>query len=197
MYYSIDKKTVAETVIKRSRFIASLIPVNSAEEAEYSINAAKREYYDAAHNCYAYIITANEARFSDDGEPQGTAGPPMLSVLKKRRLERVLAIVTRYFGGVKLGAGGLVSAYTRSLAACIDSADIKQYAPTKTLRLSFGYNAVKTVDSTLKSLAASVQNAEYADGISYAVSVPEENYSILKTALIENTSSAIVFYDDI
>ena len=117
-YKTVEKATEARTEVRRSLFIASVSPAATAEEADTFVASVRAKYPDATHNCYAYIAGAENpsVRFSDDGEPGGTAGQPMLEVLKKRGLTAVAVVVTRYFGGIKLGAGGLVSAYTDSVA---------------------------------------------------------------------------------
>lgn len=117
--FTIQKDYVKEIIIEKSRFICTLKKVDSEEEAQEFIKAMKKQYWDATHNCSAYIVDALAQRSSDDGEPSGTAGIPMLEVLKKNELVGTAAVVTRYFGGVKLGAGGLVRAYSGSVAGAI------------------------------------------------------------------------------
>ena len=111
-YFCVTGRSEYEIAINRSRFITTLLPIENAEQAFDEIKKISKKYSDATHNCYAFVSNREntEQRFSDDGEPQGTAGMPMLEVLKKRNVRMVLAVVTRYFGGIKLGAGGLVSA---------------------------------------------------------------------------------------
>ena len=117
--YTIRSDYRAETVIEKSRFICTLKKVSSEAEAQEFIKAVKKEFWDATHNCSAYIIDELAQRSSDDGEPSGTAGLPMLEVLRKNELSGVAAVVTRYFGGIKLGAGGLVRAYTGSVSKAV------------------------------------------------------------------------------
>ena len=111
-----------EFIEKRSRFIGHVFPVDTEEEALDKIQQLKKKYYDASHNCWAYVIRDGAMRFSDDGEPGGTAGNPMMQVLQREKLFNVVCIVTRYFGGVLLGAGGLVRAYTKGAKIAIDAA---------------------------------------------------------------------------
>ena len=122
-FYSVKSEFTREIVISRSRFICTLKPVSDAADAQEFIKSIRKRYPAATHYCYAYIANegGTEQKFSDDGEPQGTAGQPMLEVLKKRATYKTAAVVTRYFGGIKLGAGGLVSAYTRSVAEALDT----------------------------------------------------------------------------
>ena len=126
MNLTIAKDIRTEQVISKSRFICSLKKVKTEEEAQEFIKAVKKEFWDATHNCSAYVIDEQHQRSSDDGEPSGTAGMPMLGVLRKQELQQVAAVVTRYFGGVKLGAGGLVRAYSGAVAYAVDAAGLAQ-----------------------------------------------------------------------
>lgn len=124
--YTIVKDYRKEIVIEKSRFICSLKKVNSEEEAQEFIKAVKKEFWDATHNCSAYLVDDLSQRSSDDGEPTGTAGIPMLDVLRKNHLTGTAAVVTRYFGGIKLGAGGLVRAYSGSVAGAVKECGIAE-----------------------------------------------------------------------
>ena len=126
MNLTVAKDIRTEQVISKSRFICSHKKVKTEEEAQEFIKAVKKEFWDATHNCSAYVIDEQHQRSSDDGEPSGTAGMPMLGVLRKQELQQVAAVVTRYFGGVKLGAGGLVRAYSGAVAHAIDAAGLAQ-----------------------------------------------------------------------
>ena len=132
--YTIVRDFQQEIVIEKSRFICTLKKVATEEESQDFIKETKKKYWDATHNCSAYIVGESGAaqRSNDDGEPSGTAGLPMLEVLRKNNLHNVAAVVTRYFGGIKLGAGGLVRAYTNSVAAAIEEAGIAE-------KVLFGY----------------------------------------------------------
>ena len=126
MQKTIKQNTAAEIVEKKSKFIANLFYVQNEEEAEEIIKSIKKKYYDARHNCYAYNVLTKKgivARSSDDGEPSGTAGMPMLNILQKNELINVLVVVTRYFGGILLGTGGLVRAYSEALVKAIENAE--------------------------------------------------------------------------
>ena len=126
MNLTIAKDIRTEQVISKSRFICSLKKVKTEEEAQDFIKAVKKEFWDATHNCSAYIIDEQHQRSSDDGEPSGTAGIPMLGVLRKQELQQIAAVVTRYFGGIKLGAGGLVRAYAGSVSQALEEAGLAQ-----------------------------------------------------------------------
>ena len=124
--FTIVKDFRQEIVIEKSRFICTLKKVHSEAEAQEFIKTIKKEFWDATHNCSAYIVDEMAQRSSDDGEPSGTAGLPMLEVLRKNKLTNTAAVVTRYFGGIKLGAGGLVRAYTNSVAEAVKTTGIAQ-----------------------------------------------------------------------
>lgn len=124
--YTISRDYRKEIVIEKSRFICSLKKVHSEAEAQEFIKVVKKEFWDATHNCSAYIVDDLAQRSSDDGEPSGTAGIPMLEVLRKNGLTETAAVVTRYFGGIKLGAGGLVRAYSGSVAGAVKEAGLAQ-----------------------------------------------------------------------
>ena len=136
--FTIVKDFRQEIVIEKSRFICTLKKVNSEAEAQEFIKAIKKEFWDATHNCSAYIVDEMAQRSSDDGEPSGTAGLPMLEVLRKNKLSNTAAVVTRYFGGIKLGAGGLVRAYTNSVAEAVRATGVAQKVLVS--RFSFMYD---------------------------------------------------------
>lgn len=146
--YTISCDFQHEIVIEKSRFICTLKKVATEEDAQEFIKEIKKKYWDATHNCSAYIVGGNgmAQRSSDDGEPSGTAGLPMLEVLRKNNLHNVAAVVTRYFGGIKLGAGGLVRAYTNSVASAIEGAGIAE-------KVLFGYfSFIQDINSAGKTL---------------------------------------------
>ncbi len=174
-YTAIDGRVQHEIVINRSRFIATVAYVKDFDEAMEFIKEIKKTYATATHNCYAFISngTGAEQRFSDDGEPQGTAGQPILEVLKKKELCCTAAVVTRYFGGVKLGAGGLVSAYTRVVAEAVELAPRVVYKESEILRLSFGYDGYNTLLQLLKSIENKVLSTDFGDNVVAEVAVPK------------------------
>lgn len=143
-------ETVAEVVIEKSRFIASAIHVDNVEQAVEYINAKRKKYFDATHNCYAYIV-GDKAKFSDDGEPQGTAGLPMYECIKNNDIDFVCVVVTRYFGGVKLGAGGLVRAYSGSVAEVLKQCDKLRMTDCTRVEVAIDYNLLKPLRMALQS----------------------------------------------
>lgn len=188
MYYGVTKQVISETVIKKSRFITTLMPIESAQDAELKLSAIRTEYKDAAHNCYAYIGDNNSGvmRYSDDGEPQGTAGAPMLEVLKRRGLGFTLAVVTRYFGGVKLGANGLVGAYTDSVVNALDNADIAEFKMSAIASTSVNYALDKRIGASIESIGKVINKAYGAD-IEFIFAVPIESLEKVKVYISDIT----------
>lgn len=188
MYYGVTKPFRIENVIKKSRFITTLIPIENAQDAESKLVAIRAEFKDATHNCYAYIgdINSGVMRYSDDGEPQGTAGAPMLEVLKRRGLGFTLAVVTRYFGGVKLGANGLIGAYTDSVANALDHADIAEFKMSVIASVSVGYTLDKRVTTLIESLGKIIDKA-YSEDIKYIFALPIELIDKMKAQITDIT----------
>lgn len=156
-----------ELEIKKSIFLATLIPVKNEEEAQEAIAKMKKEKRDATHNCSAYRIGAERIyeKSSDDGEPQGTAGHPMLHVLQINELTNTLAIVTRWFGGIKLGAGGLTRAYTQSLADAVKEADLVRYTPHEKYTVSFPYTTAGAFENHIKGTDIIVKDRQFSDKV--------------------------------
>ncbi|MEU5871349.1 YigZ family protein [Glycomyces sp. NPDC047369] len=163
--------SVTETVVHRSRFVCSLFRVGSEGEARERIAAHRREFWEATHNCTAYVLDEGRiARSNDDGEPAGTAGLPMLEVLRGRGLTEVLAVVTRYFGGVKLGAGGLVRAYGGAVSAAVDAAGVVELAVWPRLLVRVDYGVAGSLEGLLR-LREDVRLAEvvFTDVVTFDV----------------------------
>lgn len=154
--------------INKSKFYALLFYINDTNEISEIIDNIKHEYKDATHYCYAYICD-NAKRFNDDGEPSGTAGMPILNVLENNDLNHVLAVVVRYFGGIKLGAGGLVRAYSNSVSLVLNEVDIVDLIEGIKVEIEFSYENVKQVDYLLKEYK--ITNKEYKDNIIYTIDI--------------------------
>ena len=154
--------------IKKSQFICRLFPAQTEKEAKEIINEISEKYSDATHNCTAYIVSDGEG-YDDDGEPGGTAGRPMLNVLKKNEMENLVAIVTRYFGGIKLGAGGLVRAYSKSVLETLSIADIVDMELYEIFRFTFEYQHIKTIDGEIRSKNLAVVEKQYETNVIYYV----------------------------
>ena len=160
----IIENSTAEIVEKKSRFIANLFYVASAEEAESKLVEIKKKYYDAKHNCFAYVIgeNADTVKSSDDGEPQGTAGHPMLDILKGNELTNCIAIVTRYFGGTLLGTGGLVRAYSDSLKAAIANAKFSEILNAYKVSFEINYDDYGKIENLVQNLNQQNENNIYS-----------------------------------
>ena len=190
---TIKSNVANEIIIKNSRFICLFMKINSTDISNILDNI-KEEYPKATHYCYAYVYNDIQ-RFSDDGEPGGTAGMPMLNVLLKEELSNVLCVVIRYFGGIKLGAGGLVRAYTKSVTECLKATDLMELEEGYKLRLKFNYNDEKQIKYLLKD--SNVLNEKYDLDVEYTVLVNNEifnniknyNYEILEKTYIEKSST--------
>ena len=171
-----------EIIIKKSRFITTLVPVTSQADADMKVQEISKRYNDANHNCYSYIsnIIATEQRFSDNGEPQGTAGIPMLEVLKKRNIVMTLAVVTRYFGGVKLGVGGLVRAYSDSVVEALASADVRRFVMSDVASFNISYSQFPRAIEIIEKASGRVISIDYSDGVTIKYVAPcDINASII------------------
>ena len=164
-YKTIPALGTDECVIKKSRFIGQVLPVTTAEEATAFVSEIKRKHWDARHNVWAYVLRDGQRRYSDDGEPQGTAGMPVLDVLQKGGLMDCVVVVTRYFGGVLLGASGLVRAYTGACKAAIDAAGIVTMAPTKTLQIKSDYSFYGKLQTLVPLYDGVVLNTEFGEQV--------------------------------
>ena len=169
---------------KKSRFIANLIPVNDEAEASAFIAEIKKKYWDAKHNCYAYLIGENNelCRSSDDGEPSGTAGRPMLEMLKNEGVHNAAVVVTRYFGGVLLGTGGLIRAYTSAVKEALSVSETGIERDGESIKLSFPYNYVDTVKKYALSGRLIIDSEGYAENAAFNCTVRSED---LQTVLKE------------
>ena len=175
---TIAKPVESEINIKKSQFICRLFPTKDKKESKEIIAKINDEYRDATHNCTAYIVSDGEG-FDDDGEPGGTAGKPMINVLRKNELHNVTAVVTRYFGGIKLGAGGLVRAYSKSVLEAINEAEILEVDLYDVYTLVFEYSDIKLTDSEVRNNSLEVIDKDYSDKVVYEV-VSKDNRDIEK-----------------
>ena len=176
-FSTIEKNVTAEVVDKKSKFIANFIYVDDVIKAEQLIKKTRKKYFDARHNCIAYRIIENDQiieKSSDDGEPSGTAGAPMLNILQKNNLANVLIIVTRYFGGILLGTGGLVRAYSDSLLKAIDQANIIKKCLGEELEVTLDYNAFENFKYYCKNNKINIINADYTESIVCRIEIEED-----------------------
>lgn len=182
-----------EIVEKKSRFIATLTPVESEEEAAAFVEEMKKRYWDARHNCSAFVLgeRAQITRCSDDGEPGGTAGKPMLEVLLSSEIRNVAAVVTRYFGGTLLGTGGLVRAYTQALQAGLAASRIVTMRYGVRLMLVTDYNGIGKIQYLLSQRNLAIDSSEYTDIVRLILTVPYEEKEEVCKELIESTSGKV------
>ncbi len=188
-YKTVEKEGVDEFVEKKSRFIGHVKPVKTQQEATEFINSLKSKYWDATHNVYAYVLRENNiCRSSDDGEPSGTAGVPVLDVLLKEQLVDVCVVVTRYFGGTLLGAGGLVRAYSHGSKIAVESGGIITMAPCKIMTVSVNYSFYDRMNILLADSGANVIESNFSDVVNIKFSIKADNKDVLADKLTQQSN---------
>ena len=190
-YKTLHEFGTDEIIIDKSTFIGYAKPIKTEEDAIEFINEIKKKHKDATHNVWAYTIgkTMNIQRYSDDGEPQGTAGIPTLEVIKKEDLRDVVVVVTRYFGGVKLGAGGLVRAYTKGAKVGIDAAKVIEKVMYKDVRIKIDYNQLGKIQNEIMNMNYFVKDTIYEDNVEIIVYSRLEEVKKLTDRIIDITSA--------
>lgn len=176
---------------KRSRFIGRIWPVETEEEALSKIQEMKKQHYDATHNCWAYIIHGGAVRFSDDGEPGGTAGMPMLQVLQREGLNNVVCVVTRYFGGILLGAGGLVRAYTRGAKIAVDAAGKSIKRVWTVLYVPCPYSFYERVKLEIEAFGGILRSTDFGAEVDMEILFPQANAQLFSDRLTDLTSGTV------
>lgn len=180
-FVSIKEKREAQIVEKKSKFIATLIPVENKQMAEEELQKIRKTYYDARHNCFAYRILEEEKvaeRASDDGEPQGTAGSPMLDILRGSNLVNILVVVTRYFGGILLGTGGLVKAYSEATTNAIQKAQKIELSKVAELKILINYTELEKLKHYLRQIDGKIVQIDYKERIEAIIYVPEDRQEL-------------------
>lgn len=189
MYKTIKKNVSAEIVEKKSKFIANVFYIESREEAEDIIKNQKKKYHDARHNCYAYRVLENSTvieKYSDDGEPSGTAGAPMLTLLSKPNIVNTLVIVTRYFGGILLGTGGLVKAYSEATKNALEKAEITKIEEGFLYKIEIKYSDLENFKYFIKNNDASIIKEEYFENVFLHIFMPKNKIECLKSEKINS-----------
>lgn len=183
-----------EIVEKKSRFIGIAYPIDTEEEALGYVEDCRKKYWDARHRCYAYVIGDNMElqRFSDDGEPQGTAGKPILDTLVKNEIHNCLLIVVRYFGGTLLGTGGLVRAYSQASKAALDQSDVVEKISGFLLELETDYNGIGKIQYILGERGLETWNSEYGEKVSLQILVPAEELDVVMNEITEATAGRCI-----
>ena len=190
-YYIPTRESEATFVEKRSEFIGYVWRVESEEEARALIEATKKKHYDARHNCWCYIIRGGAVRYSDDGEPQGTAGQPMLNVFQREGVENVCCVVTRYFGGILLGAGGLVRAYTQSAKDALDAAGISVVRRWVAMEVPCTYAMFERARLEVMAFGGVVENVDYGADVVLSALLPEERAEEFAAHILDVSAGAI------
>lgn len=185
-----------EQLIKRSRFIVSVGYAPTAAEARAFVDRIRAEFPDATHNCWAYVAgppgSTNQIGMSDDGEPHGTAGRPMLTLLLHGGVGEVAAVVTRYFGGIKLGTGGLVRAYQDMVRLGLETLPTREHMITTRLRVTLDYSRLTLFHRMLPDFRASIESEDFATDATFELSLPEGNVPALTTALMDLTDGLVL-----
>lgn len=193
-YLTIAARVQAEIKIERSRFIGTAVPVVSRANAEEEYGRIRKQYYDATHNCFAFVAgrgTEQTFRYSDDGEPSGTAGKQIHESITSRNLTDVLVVVTRYYGGVKLGTGGLSRAYRESANAALDQAKVIERFLMRTCRLAFSHEQVSTVMRVLSEFGLKPLATDYGEQVELTVEIRLGLYENLRKTIMDRTHGKI------
>ncbi|AOL35796.1 MULTISPECIES: YigZ family protein [Geobacillus] len=193
-YYTVKGYGEREIVIEKSRFICYINRAETEEEAVAFIQQIKKKHWDATHNCSAYLIGEHDQiqKANDDGEPSGTAGVPMLEVLKKKGVKDTVAVVTRYFGGIKLGAGGLVRAYSRAVSEGLNAAGIVERRLMRVMHVTIDYPWLGKVENELRSSGYVIKSIHYSDQVSIEFFIEEAATDATTTWIKELTSGRCI-----
>jgi len=185
-YQTIRSAGESEIVISKSRFLGFCIPVSSEAQAQETLAQIRKKHFDARHCCYAFRLTGGIVRSSDDGEPSGTAGAPILSVLSGAVLENVLCAVVRYFGGVLLGTGGLVRAYGKAASEALEHAEIVQIRICARIAVTVSYSAYQLIEPMIRQKGYPAET-DFAEAVTVTVLLPEEESDALVSAVTDKT----------
>nr|MDH3161826.1 YigZ family protein [Bacillus licheniformis] len=189
-YLTVAGEGTHEIVIEKSRFICHLSRVSTEEEAQNFINHIKKQHWNATHNCSAYVIGENDQiqKANDDGEPSGTAGVPMLEVLKKRNLKDTCAVVTRYFGGIKLGAGRLIRAYGKSVSEGLNHVGVVERKLMRVMHTTVNYTWIGKLENELRESPYQIKDVHYADDVEFETYVKESEKQAFTEWITELTN---------
>lgn len=185
IYTTIKNAGYAEYEEKRSRFIGQAMHVTTEEQAVAFVKQVKAKYHDARHNVYAYVLRSGEIKYSDDGEPQGSAGLPVLDCIRKAGVEDACVVVTRYFGGILLGTGGLLRAYTKAAVSSLENAGIATHEQFTEMSISCSYSDYQRIVFELSRAEAVVDNVDYAEGVTVKFAIKSDNAGMLRDRLYE------------
>ncbi|MBR6635402.1 MAG: YigZ family protein [Clostridia bacterium] len=187
-YLTVAKETEDEFTVKHSRFIGYIKPVTTQEEAVEFINSKKSKHWDATHNVYAYILRDGQIRrYSDDGEPQGTAGIPVLDVLQKEGLTDCVVVVTRYFGGILLGGGGLVRAYSHAAKLAVDASGVIKMSMCVRAECECDYGYYGRLVSLIPECGGTIENSEFTENVKVTFTMPQNLYGSFCAKLVDSS----------
>ncbi|GGQ21028.1 YigZ family protein [Streptomyces mutabilis] len=194
-YRTVARAGVHETEINRSRFLCALAPAATEQEAQEFIASVRKEHADATHNCWAYVIGADAAvqKASDDGEPGGTAGVPMLQMLLRRDMRYVVAVVTRYYGGVKLGAGGLIRAYGGAVGEALDDLGTLTRRRFRLATVTVDHQRAGKLQNDLRTAGRAVRDVRYAESVTIEIGLPEGDVDTFRAWLADATAGSAGF----
>lgn len=188
-YKTVLNESQDEFVVKKSRFIGYVKPVKTQQEAVDFINEIKSKHWDATHNVYAYVLRDGQTRrYSDDGEPQGTAGIPVLDVLLKEGLTDCVVVATRYFGGIMLGAGGLVRAYSHTAKIAVDSGNIITMSLCKIAKIECDYTYYGKLNPLMCREGAIIEDTQFSDNVTILFKIPEQDFEKLNAQIIDSSA---------
>lgn len=189
-YRTVARAGVHESEINRSRFICALAPAATEQEAQEFVASVRREHPGATHNCFAYVIGADASvqKASDDGEPGGTAGVPMLQMLTRREMRYVVAVVTRYYGGVKLGAGGLIRAYGGVVGEALDAIGTLTRRRFRLATVTVGHQRAGRLENELRATGRTVRDVRYAEAVTIEIGLPDADVEEFRSWLADATA---------
>ncbi|MFD3487169.1 YigZ family protein [Streptomyces sp. NPDC058665] len=189
-YRTVARRGIHETEVNRSRFICALAPATTEAEAQDFVAGVRREHPTATHNCFAYVIGADASvqRASDDGEPGGTAGAPMLQMLMRRDVRYVAAVVTRYYGGVKLGAGGLIRAYGGAVGEALDAVGTVTRRRYRLATIIVDHHRAGKLENELRATGRAVRDVRYAEIVTIGIGLPDADVEDFRTWLADTTA---------
>ncbi len=193
-YKTLGQYTAEEYIVKKSRFIGYAKPIKCEHEAVEFIEEIKKKHWDATHNVYAYSVKdGNIKRFSDDGEPQGTAGMPVLNVINQEEITDCVVVITRYFGGILLGGGGLVRAYSHTAKLAVDGAGVVTLVPFLRLKIDCDYSAYGKIETLIRDLNGVTDNTKFTDGVELTFKIEKENEHAFSKKLQDLTNGKIQY----
>ncbi len=190
-YVTIAARAEDDFFERKSQFIGYIAPVSTEEEALTFLGEIRTKHRDARHNCFAYVLNNGVKRASDDGEPQGTAGVPILDVIEREGITDVIVVVTRYFGGILLGAGGLVRAYAHAAKLAVDAAQRKVMSPAVLVEVKMDYNQYGKINNVLSKYTAIVQDTEFTDMVTMYILFIERDLEPFRAELTELTAATV------